>query len=348
MLVFGQSFAMLVITYKGALLMTRNIEVKLESIVGDSAARGSALGRASLEVLRTLDSFERMHSEAHLSGLSVVTPHHGEDVIEVLADLVYVPVKQYQLSDWVDVTALGEQASRVGQGGSLEEYIAIGAALRGYAKEQGWQILQLMDDRDLRIRKMPWSAGLGLRLTAAVGASAVAAGTIMSMWAAWIDRQTQQIEQQTQEAKARDALPQVPSEIKQLKEIQQRETRQRQLRDVMKSAVQQAQVPYSNYLVALARQTLPELWITGLSVADRGQDVTLVGRMTDPARLPYYLARLEQEPQFQGRRFAQVELRAVTTDPGVMAQVIEFTLRGKPAQGDNRKPQGDHTEEGSP
>lgn len=345
MLVFGQSFAMLVITYKGALLMTRNIEVTLDAIVGQAEARGAALGRAALEVLRTLDSYERMHSEAPLSTMSVVVPPQGEDVIEVLTDLVYVPVKRFQLNEWVDVAALGDHAERIGNGGSLEEYVAIGASLRSYAEHQGWQTLRMFDERDVRLRKQPWNASLGVKLTSAVCGSALAAGALMTGWSIWIDRQIQQYEQQIQAEKANVALPKAPMELQQLGEMKQRETRQRQLSDAMKSAIQQEQVPYSDYLLALARQTLPELWITDLKVTEHGQDVTLVGRMTDPTRLPLYLSRLEKEPQFQGRKFAQVELRAVTTEQGVMAQVIEFTLRGKPQQVDARKPSGDKHEE---
>ncbi len=347
MLIFGQSFAMLVITYKGALLMTRNIEVTLDAIVGEAEARGAALGRAALEVLRTLDSYERMHSEAPLSSMSVVVPQDGEDVIEVLTDLVYVPVNKFQLNEWVDVSALGEHAERIGQGGSLEEYVAIGASLRGYAENQGWQTLHMFDEHDVRLRKQPWNATLGLKLTSAVGGGALVAGALMTAWSVWIDRQIQQFEQQIQAEKSNTALPQAPAELQQLEEMKQRETRQRQMSDAMKSAVQQVQVPYSEYLLALARQTLPELWITDLKVAEQGQDVTLVGRMTDPTRLPIYLSKLEQEPQFQGRKFSQVELRAVTTEQGVMAQVIEFTLRGKPAQSDGRKQSGERRDEAS-
>lgn len=332
MLIFGQAYALLVITYKGKLVMTRNIEVALDSIVGDSEARGSALGRASLEVLRTLDNFDRMHSEVRLSGLSVVSPQDGDEIIEVLTDLIYVPVSKYSLSQWVDLSVLGEVGQRLGQSGNLEEFAAIGAALRGHAQQQDAQLLQLIDHREKRLMKQPWSSSLGLRLTAGVAGGALAAGAVMTAGTVLMNRKIKALEQAAMESKANMALPQVPVEVKQLGDLQNQENKQRQLRDVMRSAIEQTHTPYSDYLTALARQTMPGLWITDLSVGDRGMDVTLVGRMTDPGRLPSYLARLEQEPQFRGRKFAQVELRAVTNEPGVMSQIIEFTLRGKPAR----------------
>jgi len=72
---------------------------------------------------------------------------------------------------------------------------------------------------------------------------------------------------------------------------------------------------YSQYLTALARQSQNldgrALWITELSIAPEGGGLDLVGRMTDPRVLPEYLNRLNGEPLFRGRAFAQVSLRAL-------------------------------------
>jgi MSHA biogenesis protein MshI len=47
LLVFGESHGMLVITYQGELLMTRNIEVAVSAVTGSNEARGAALGRSA-------------------------------------------------------------------------------------------------------------------------------------------------------------------------------------------------------------------------------------------------------------------------------------------------------------
>jgi Tfp pilus assembly protein PilN len=68
---------------------------------------------------------------------------------------------------------------------------------------------------------------------------------------------------------------------------------------------------HAELLLALARQADPAVWITGLQVSADHDTLELRGRMTDPAALPVYLARLQQEPLFHGRRFAQLQLRRV-------------------------------------
>jgi Fimbrial assembly protein (PilN) len=87
---------------------------------------------------------------------------------------------------------------------------------------------------------------------------------------------------------------------------------------------------YSEYLLALSRQTRGTLWLTTFSVAPDGRALELGGRMTDPRQLPDYLKRLNAEPLFKGREFAQLSLKAVepvpASDPGGPAYA-EFALR---------------------
>ncbi|MEO5687428.1 MAG: hypothetical protein ABIR54_08700 [Burkholderiaceae bacterium] len=103
---------------------------------------------------------------------------------------------------------------------------------------------------------------------------------------------------------------------------------------------------YSPYLVALARQSqnmgARALWITDLSVAADAGGLDLQGRMTDPRVLPDYLNRLNDEPLFRGRAFAQVSLKALPMpadlDAGAAtagdgapgASVTEFALHANP------------------
>ena len=89
---------------------------------------------------------------------------------------------------------------------------------------------------------------------------------------------------------------------------------------------------YSGFLLALSRQTRPSLWLTGFTVAADGRALELRGRMTDPRRLPDYLRRLNAEPLFKGREFAQLSLKTVpTVSPeaatGAGASDTEFALR---------------------
>ncbi|MCX8018229.1 MAG: PilN domain-containing protein [Rhodocyclaceae bacterium] len=65
--------------------------------------------------------------------------------------------------------------------------------------------------------------------------------------------------------------------------------------------------PHADILRGFARQTLAGLWLTGFFV-EAGGGMEIRGRTTDPALLPEYIRRLNQEAAFQGRRFAALKL----------------------------------------
>ncbi|HET6787398.1 MAG TPA: PilN domain-containing protein, partial [Aquabacterium sp.] len=329
LMVFGDAHGMLVITYKGELLMTRNIEVAVSAVTGSQEARGAALGRAALEVLRTLDTFERMHSQVTLSGLSVVPPEGGEDVLEVLADLVYVPVKSFELKSWMDLAVPEDQGMRLAATPSLDELCAIGAALRGHRQALGLQSLSLVDEASALTAPPTWNAVWGLRIAAVVGGGACAVGAVMSTLSAAYDRQAEAFEADVVALRQEVGQQTVPPEFKQLSDLRAQEERQRHVREALASSILPQTALYSDYLIALARQSQPGLWITELNLRGQGSDLELSGRMLDPAQLPSYLGRLEQEPQFKGRRFAQVEMRSLETPEGVGPSPIAFTLRGQ-------------------
>ena len=73
---------------------------------------------------------------------------------------------------------------------------------------------------------------------------------------------------------------------------------------------------YSPYLLALSRQMQGKLWLTDFSVAPDNRSLELSGRMTSPRELPDYLQRLNAEPLFRGREFAQLSLKAMVPGNG--------------------------------
>lgn len=92
---------------------------------------------------------------------------------------------------------------------------------------------------------------------------------------------------------------------------------------------------YSAYLLALSRQTRPRLWLTGFSVSADGRDLTIAGRMSEPRELPEYLRRLNAEPLFRGREFAQLNLKVPAPAAGggdVVDGLVDFTLRSAIAE----------------
>lgn len=68
---------------------------------------------------------------------------------------------------------------------------------------------------------------------------------------------------------------------------------------------------FSAVMAGFARQTLTDLWLTGFAVTMGGDEIEIRGRLFDPAKLPGYVQNLSQEPVFQGRRFAALEMHDV-------------------------------------
>lgn len=333
LLAFGETSSLLVITYQGELVMARHIEVQGTAMMGSSESREGALSRASLEVLRTVDTFERMHSEVSLQGLSVVLPPgSGEDVLPLLSDLIYVPVRAFHLNEFIDLSPLGESHAWAGGGINLADLCALGAALRPMAEAAGRQQLRFVDERAAAGTGGPWSAQMGLRLAGMVAAAGLAVGVGLSLWASHAGTRAQQVEAELAQLQRSVSEPQASNVTRELEELQRKEAVQTQLRQVLQGNVGAASMGYSDLLIALGRQTQPGLWVTGLKVRGDGRDLELRGRMTNPGLLPAYLRRLEKEDRFRSRRFAQIELRDLASEEGAAPSgITEFTLRGREA-----------------
>ena len=83
---------------------------------------------------------------------------------------------------------------------------------------------------------------------------------------------------------------------------------------------------FSAFMSGFARQAQSDLWLTGFSVVQGGEEIEIRGRLLDPARLPAYVQRLSAEPVFKGRRFAALEMRDVAPE----AQKVEPPVAAKP------------------
>jgi hypothetical protein len=79
------------------------------------------------------------------------------------------------------------------------------------------------------------------------------------------------------------------------------------------------------------------VWITGLAVSDDGSAIDLEGRMTDSSMLADYLRRLNDEPRFKGRPFAQLTLKSAGGN-GERLPYTEFVLRSTPAVDGGARP----------
>ncbi len=328
LMAFGQDHAVLVITYKGELVMARQIDVPVASLVGAAASREAALNRVSLEVVRTLDTFERLHSQLSLSGLSVLPPNHlGDEIVALLSEQVFIPVKACNLADWIDLDALGEEADRLARHATLNEVAVIGAAMRTHAKLAEHQHLQLLDKNSVLTRDPAWSARLGLKLGTAVLAACVVGGVALTVMQARTQARAQAVEGELVEMQKNVGVVAEPRVLQELKELQIRQAAKQEMVEALQANMVGSSLGYSGFLLALARQSQPTLWITGVTITGDSQDLEIKGRMLTPNALPAYLQSLQRESLFAGRRFAQLEVKALDATDERNDSLSEFTLR---------------------
>jgi hypothetical protein len=80
---------------------------------------------------------------------------------------------------------------------------------------------------------------------------------------------------------------------------------------------------FSDHLKAFARQSFEGVWLTGLSIATAGRDVSIEGRALQAAYVPSYLKRLNGENAMQGHPFSELLIP-------VRPNYVEFKLTTRP------------------
>ncbi len=122
-----------------------------------------------------------------------------------------------------------------------------------------------------------------------------------------------------------------------LQQLQSLDAGQSRIRGALEAGAAGVREGHADYLLALARQASGAVWITGFSVSDDGSAVELEGRMNDTAQLTDYLRRLNAEPRFKGRPFAQLNLKATDAGGAALAHT-EFALRSTAVAGSGKTP----------
>ena len=109
-------------------------------------------------------------------------------------------------------------------------------------------------------------------------------------------------------------------------------------------------VGYASYMSALARQTVPGLWLTGFSFGGPGQSLALNGRVMQADLLPQFVQALSKEPSFHGKSFDGLEiwqgeldekakraLRNKRESESKLASKPDAKLEGKPDAGEDKE-----------
>ncbi len=67
-------------------------------------------------------------------------------------------------------------------------------------------------------------------------------------------------------------------------------------------------ISYTEYMRALARQSLAGLWLTGFRVGKGGAEMEIIGRALQPELVPSYIQRLNRERAMHGRAFDSLSM----------------------------------------
>lgn len=109
----------------------------------------------------------------------------------------------------------------------------------------------------------------------------------------------------------------------QIRDLEAKREARRQLVDVISRTGNSRQKNFAPFLEAMARQHLPQLWLTGFSIDLKGTpSLRISGKTTASEQIPAYLIRLSGEEVFSGLTFTT--LRAERLDE--RSDIVEFTL----------------------
>lgn len=190
-------------------------------------------------------------------------------------------------------------------------------------------------DASLRRKRETLGSMTGFVAVLATFGASIALATGLQSFSAKSQAQSVALEQDLAALQARVAALGTPAPSRQaieLARLRAVDASQRRLRAALDSGQAGSTRGYSEYFLALSRQTQGSLWLTGFTVAADGRSLEIGGRMTDPRQLPDYLRRLNGEPLFKGREFAQLSLKTVepAAASGGNVSYADFALRSTP------------------
>jgi Tfp pilus assembly protein PilN len=98
--------------------------------------------------------------------------------------------------------------------------------------------------------------------------------------------------------------------LNRIKELEQKEIMQQA---ILKAVSQNSATPSHSYaalLRAFSKQSIDGLWITGLSIDQDAEALSISGRTLNADLLPTFIARLRAEPALKGKSFTQLTMQA--------------------------------------
>ena len=100
-----------------------------------------------------------------------------------------------------------------------------------------------------------------------------------------------------------------------VKRLEDRLNSQQQLKALLNDDLFDGGQGYSRYLIALARQHIAGLWLTGITLTGAGRNLSLRGKTVVADLVPRYLQNLSRETLLQGMEFRDFQLSRSADKP---------------------------------
>ena len=106
-----------------------------------------------------------------------------------------------------------------------------------------------------------------------------------------------------------------PALTEKVKEMEVQLNSEQRLKAVLNDDLFDGGQGYSRYLIALARQHIKGLWLTGITLTGAGRNLSLSGKTVEPDLVPRYLQNLSRETLLQGMEFRVFQLNRTVDKP---------------------------------
>ncbi|RLA00059.1 MAG: hypothetical protein DRQ42_06375 [Gammaproteobacteria bacterium] len=119
------------------------------------------------------------------------------------------------------------------------------------------------------------------------------------------DQSQQQLTTLKQQLSQQDQRPLLETELVKLKQdLQEKQT----VLDYLSNHTFGNQDGFSGTLTSLSKQRIDDVWLTGFSLMDGGQFISLHGDATQPSLIPVYIDSLAKSDHFRGKEFSVFHL----------------------------------------
>lgn len=301
------SSCLLTASCAGEIFFVRNFELSCLSLNTSESVRREQFDRLVLELQRSLDVIERQFAQYTVSTLWISPFEHAEDLLGLLVDSLYLPVKIINLATLVDTR---QCPLPVGADAQAALFHPLGMALGEF--DLAHSQVDLVDESLLppkpffQFRRMMVALAV---VSIALLLIALIINASVSEYLAVADQmrvRREETENRLRDLaanhKPRTADPELTETLKREREETERLNR---LSITLADAPQEGSTAASR-LDALAAATLEGVWLERVELHE--MQLSVQGYARSPALLPTYLERLQAQPAFAGQRFASFEL----------------------------------------